>query len=270
MIIVPAMWFSGWPLDPTLGCAAGNRSLFNDPADSATYAYPSILGDRILIKDKDRLTLWSFKGTEAPYLLFPHDFQSRGGWAPRGSKRAASRPKEQNLTSPGCKPRVGRPKEMPSPEGPACRRGPRHARPALRGLRPGWLRTRGLHPRLFKSCSFGAADCRECETVPRSDLYLRRMMIIVPAMWFSGLLTPLSAAPPAIAASSTTPPTARPTPTPRSSATASSSRTRTGSRCGARKERRLRISRSRMIFNLEEVGAEGLEACRLSLRRSRI
>jgi hypothetical protein len=32
--------------------------------DSATYAYPAILGDRILIKDKERLTLWSLKGTE--------------------------------------------------------------------------------------------------------------------------------------------------------------------------------------------------------------
>ncbi len=78
MIIVPAMWFSGRPLDPTLGCAAGNRSLFNDPADSATDAYPAILGDRILVKDKDRLTLWSLKGTEAPFLLFPRPERSGG------------------------------------------------------------------------------------------------------------------------------------------------------------------------------------------------
>jgi len=38
--------------------------ILNAKADSATYAYPAILGDRILIKDKDRLTLWSLKGTE--------------------------------------------------------------------------------------------------------------------------------------------------------------------------------------------------------------
>lgn len=33
-----------------------------DVADSSTYAYPVILGNRILVKDKDRLTLWSLAG----------------------------------------------------------------------------------------------------------------------------------------------------------------------------------------------------------------
>lgn len=42
----------------------GDSIFSNDLPDSATYAYPAILGDRILIKDKDRLTLWSLKGTE--------------------------------------------------------------------------------------------------------------------------------------------------------------------------------------------------------------
>lgn len=33
-----------------------------DVADSPTYAYPVILGDRILVKDRERLTLWSLAG----------------------------------------------------------------------------------------------------------------------------------------------------------------------------------------------------------------
>ncbi|HWN45607.1 MAG TPA: hypothetical protein VNW71_25515, partial [Thermoanaerobaculia bacterium] len=40
------------------------KILMKDLADSAIYAYPAIFGDRILIKDKNRLTLWSLKGTE--------------------------------------------------------------------------------------------------------------------------------------------------------------------------------------------------------------
>lgn len=44
------------------GTAWTQVARFNDLADSATYAHPAILGDRILIKDKDRLTLWSLKG----------------------------------------------------------------------------------------------------------------------------------------------------------------------------------------------------------------
>lgn len=35
---------------------------YDDVADSATQGYPVILGDRILVKDRERLTLWSLKG----------------------------------------------------------------------------------------------------------------------------------------------------------------------------------------------------------------